>query len=140
LKQHGLSYVIVEADRKRAEKLRAQGTNVIYGDATREQVLAAASPQSARLIVVALPDPFQARRVITVARRLHAGIETVVRTHSDREAIYLSEVAGVGLAVMGEREIAIGISDYALQRLGISAAQAQSTMDRLRARDDDTTA
>jgi CPA2 family monovalent cation:H+ antiporter-2 len=132
-----LSYVVIDADQKRAEKLRAEGTHVVYGDATREEVLAAASPEAARLIVVALPDAFQARRVIAVARKLHAGIETVVRTHSDREAIYLSEEAGVGLAVMGEREIAIGISDYTLQRLGIGAAEAQTTMNRLRARDDD---
>ena len=137
LQQHGLSYVVVEVDRKRAERLRARGIAVVYGDATREEVLAAASPQQARLIVVALPDAFQARQVITTARKLHASIETVVRTHSDKEAIYLSEEAGVGLAVMGEREIAIGISDYTLQRLGVGAAQAQATMDRLRARDDD---
>ena len=99
--------------------------------------MAAALPQNARLIVVALPDAFQARRAIAIARKLHASIETVVRTHSDEEADYLSEEAGVGLAVMGEREIAISISDFALQRLGVSAGQAQVTMDRLRARDDD---
>jgi CPA2 family monovalent cation:H+ antiporter-2 len=137
LQHHGLSYVVIEADRKLAESLRAQGMHVIYGDATREEVLAAASPEAARLIVVALPDAFTARRVISIARKLHSGIETVVRTHSDEEAIFLADEAQVGLAVMGEREIAIGISDFALQRLGVSAAHAQATMDRLRARDDD---
>jgi CPA2 family monovalent cation:H+ antiporter-2 len=134
LQHHGLSHVVIEADRKLAERLRANGLHVIYGDATREDVLAAALPRSARLIVVALPDAFQARRVISIARKFHPGIETVVRTHSDEEALYLAEEAGVGLAVMGEREIAIGISDFALQRLGIAAHHAQATMNRMRAR------
>jgi monovalent cation:H+ antiporter-2, CPA2 family len=89
---------------------------VIYGDATREDVLAAAMPQSARLIVVALPDAFQARRVIAIARKFHPSIETVVRTHSDEEAIYLAEEAGVGLAVMGERARPQSRSSHASDR------------------------
>src|SRR5215213_5519659 len=133
LERHGLSYVVIEADRRLAEKLRAEGMQVIYGDATREEVLAAASPQSARLLVVALPDAFQARRVIALARKLHPDIETVVRTHTEAEAAYLDEEAHVGLAVMGEREIAFSISDYALQRLGVEAEPAKATMERLRA-------
>jgi CPA2 family monovalent cation:H+ antiporter-2 len=135
LRHHGLNYVVVEANRRLAEALRASGTTVIYGDATREEVLAAAQPQQARLIVIALPDAFQARRVLEIAQKLHPGIDTVVRTHSDEEAIYLAEKVGVGLAVMGEREIAIGISQFALQRLGIGADEAHTTMERLRARD-----
>ncbi len=131
LRAHGLSYVVVESDRKLAEKLRSEGTRVVYGDATREEVLAAALPRSARLIVVALPDAFQARQVISLARKLNPEIETVVRTHSEAEALYLAE-SGVGLAVMGEREIAVGMSDFALQRLGVDARTARSTVDRLR--------
>jgi CPA2 family monovalent cation:H+ antiporter-2 len=133
LARHGLPYVVVEADRRLAERLRERGGHVIYGDATREEVLAAALPQAARLIVVALPDAFQARRVISLARTLNPKIETAVRTHSDAEAHYLADL-GVGLAVMGEREIAFGMSDFALQRLGVSAEDAQETVNRLRAR------
>lgn len=131
LQAHGLAYVVVEFDRKLAEKLRREGTRVIYGDATHEEVLAAALPQTARLIVVALPDAFQTRQVIALARKLNPAIETVVRTHSETEALYLAE-SGVGLAVMGEREIAVGMSDYALQRLGVEAREARDTVDRLR--------
>lgn len=133
LARHGLPYLVVEADRRLAERLRERGGHVIYGDATREEVLAAALPQAARLIVVALPDAFQARRVISLARTLNPKIETAVRTHSDAEAHYLADL-GVGLAVMGEREIAFGMSDFALQRLGVSAEDAQETVNRLRAR------
>jgi CPA2 family monovalent cation:H+ antiporter-2 len=95
------------------------------------EVLAAAHPRSARLIVVALPDAFQARRVISLARKLNPAIETVVRTHSETKALFLAE-SGVGLAVMGERELAVGMADFALPRLGIEARDARSTVNRLR--------
>ncbi len=131
LRAHGLNYIVIDSDRKLTEKLRAEGTRVVYGDATHEEVLAAALPQSARLIVVALPDAFQARQVISLARKFNPAIETVVRTHSEAEALYLAE-SGVGLAVIGEREIAVGMSDFALQRLGVGARDARTTVDRLR--------
>jgi len=133
LEQHGLSYVVVEADRRLAETLRAEEVQAIYGDATREEVLAAAFPQNARLLVVALPDAFQARQVIALARKLNGEIETVVRTHTDAEAAYLDKEAHVGLAVMGEREIALSISEFALQRPGVEAEHAKATLECLRA-------
>jgi CPA2 family monovalent cation:H+ antiporter-2 len=34
--------------------------------------------------------------------------------------------------VIGEREIAVGMSDFALQRLGIEAHEARATVDQLR--------
>ncbi|MFD2181647.1 cation:proton antiporter [Rhodoplanes azumiensis] len=132
LRRHKLDYVVIEADRRLAETLRDGGTPVVYGDASRPEVLGATFPELARLIVVALPDAFHARRVIALARALNPTIETVVRTHSEAEALYLAD-AGVGLAVMGEREIAFGMSDFALQRLGVSAEDAQDTVNRLRA-------
>lgn len=130
--QHGLSFVIIESDRARAEKLKALGRTVIYGDATRQEVLSAASPRDARLLVVALPDAFHARHVITLARKMNPKIETVVRTHSNQEASYLEQEAGVGLVVMGEREVALSMSDFALQRLGVTSEEAQATINSLR--------
>lgn len=130
--RHALPFVIIENDRVRAEKLKALGWTVIYGDATRPEVLAAASPRDARLLVVALPDAFHARHVIALARKMNPGIETVVRTHSNQEAAYLEQEAGVGLVVMGEREVALSMSDFALQRLGVTSADAQATVNSLR--------
>ena len=43
-------------------------------------------------------------------------IDTVVRTHSDHEREHF-EKEGVGRVMMGERELALGMTDYALERL-----------------------
>jgi hypothetical protein len=85
--------------------LRKQGVPVVYGDAARPGVLEHAGLQDARLLVVTAPDPFQARAVIDLARRIHPGIDIVLRTHSEAEREYL-ESRNVGKAVMGESELA----------------------------------
>jgi CPA2 family monovalent cation:H+ antiporter-2 len=135
LLRHGLPVVVIEGDRHIADALREAATlPVIWGDAAQEEVLAAANPAAARLLILALPGAWEARRVMALARAAQPGIGIAVRTHDDGEIAWLREVAGVDLAVMGEREVALGMADFAMQRLGVSAATAQATVDSLRAR------
>jgi len=47
-----------------------------------------------------------------------------VRTHSEGEVAHL-ERQGVGVAIMGERELAFGLMDYALRSLGLSDEKAR---------------
>jgi CPA2 family monovalent cation:H+ antiporter-2 len=114
-------YVVVEQNRELFESLRDRGLPVIYGNAGRRTVLELARPERARLIIVTAPDPFQARAVVDLARRINPSIASVVRTHSEEERAYL-ERAGVGLAVMGERELARTMARYALQAAGVEPA------------------
>jgi CPA2 family monovalent cation:H+ antiporter-2 len=85
----------------------------LYGDASRAAVLAAAHPERARLILITTTDPFQARAIMDLARKANPSIETVVRTHSEEERAYL-EANGVGMAVLGERELARTMALHAL--------------------------
>ncbi|HEU4524768.1 MAG TPA: YbaL family putative K(+) efflux transporter [Gemmatimonadales bacterium] len=107
-------YVVIEQSRELFESLRDRGLPAIYGNASRSIVLKLARPERARLIVVTAPDPFQARAIVEQARRLNPEIASVVRTHSAEERAYL-ERAGVGHAVMGERELARAMARYALE-------------------------
>ncbi|SFK23327.1 NAD-binding protein [Falsiroseomonas stagni] len=135
LRRHHLPLIVVEEDRAGAERLVAQGIPAIWGDATREEVFHAAAPERARLVIVALPDAPQAREVLRLARAARPGIQAVVRTHTDEEATWLEqEIAGTGLVLMGERETALGMADYAMQALGVAASTAQATVDVLRRR------
>jgi monovalent cation:H+ antiporter-2, CPA2 family len=118
LRQQGIPHVVVERDRRRAEELRARGQAVVWGDAAAPGVLEAAHVESARLLVIAAPDAFQARRILEVARRANPRIDTVARAHGNAELQYL-ERQGVGLTLMGERELALGMMHYALRSLGL---------------------
>ena len=127
----GMPYVIIEQNRETAEALRAKGLPVLYGDAARPGVLREAHVDQARLLIVATPDPFQSRAMIDLAREANPKIETVARTHSENERDYL-ERHGVGLALIGERELALGMAHYALLRMGCEEKRADATVDAIR--------
>lgn len=133
LRRHGMPFVVIEGDRRNAEHAKAAGVPAIWGDAARPEVLAAARPEAARLLVLALPDAEESARVLVLARRANPGVAAAVRAHSDDEVELLTRDAAVGLVVMGERETALGMADFALRRLGLDAGAAQDTVDALRA-------
>jgi CPA2 family monovalent cation:H+ antiporter-2 len=133
LGRHAIPYVVVERDRVVAEGLRKRGVPAVYGDAARAGILAHVHLETARLLVVAAPDPYHARRIIELAREMNPNVATVVRTHSVAEMAYL-ERAGVTRAVMGERELAFGMAHYALRNLGFTDDQADGTIDTIRRR------
>ncbi|CAO4176531.1 YbaL family putative K(+) efflux transporter [Methylorubrum aminovorans] len=137
LQDWNLPFVVVERDRRRVEELRSQGVPAVFGDATAPGILDAADIGSARLVVVATPDPHQARRLLTKARAANPGIDSVVRTHSDSERRRLEE-DGVGLVLMAERELALGMMTYALRSLGVREGEARLFVDSSRSESQET--
>ncbi len=131
LARRSIPYAVVEQDRERTEALREQGLPMIHGDATRPGVLGQARLEHARLLVVAAPDPYQVRTIIENARSANSAIETVVRTHSENEREYL-EKHGVGLALVGERELALSLAHHALMQMGCSDDEADATVSEVR--------
>jgi CPA2 family monovalent cation:H+ antiporter-2 len=123
LDQVRVPYVVVERNRELLESLRDRGVPAVYGDASRGTVLELARPDRARLIIVTAPDPFQARAVLDLARKMNPSIATVVRTHREEEREYLQK-AGADLAVMGERELARAMARHALEVVGAQPAAA----------------
>jgi CPA2 family monovalent cation:H+ antiporter-2 len=130
-----LPYVIVERDWRRVEELRAGGLPAIYGDASAPGILSAAGVDRARLLIVAAPDGYQARRILEIAREANPDIDTVVRTHSEAELEHLERM-GVGLAVLAERELALGMMGYSLRSLGLSEGEARLFVQSARKYDD----
>jgi len=132
LAEHGIPHVAIEADHGVAMDLRARGVPVVWGDAAQPEVLKAARPETASLIILAMPDAFGCRRVLAMARAANPAIAATARAHNDEEASFLGRLDGVGLVVMGEREIALGMAGFALQHFQLEADAAQRTVDRLR--------
>ncbi|MFO1129611.1 MAG: YbaL family putative K(+) efflux transporter [Rhodospirillales bacterium] len=130
-----LPYVVVERDRRLIEDLRARGVRAVFGSASAPGILSAADIEHARLLIIAAPDPYAARRVLELARALNPDIDTVVRTHSEVELAHL-EAEGVGLAVLAERELALGMMGYALRSLGLSEGEARLFVQSSRRFDD----
>ena len=129
LQAQGLPFVVIERDHLMLANAQAAGIPTIVGDAASPGVLATAGIEHARLVVVATPDGFQARRIVELARQLRPGIDLVVRTHSASELQAL-EALQVGRVVMGERELANGMLEYALRSLGVPAERARAVAGR----------
>jgi CPA2 family monovalent cation:H+ antiporter-2 len=117
LAEKGIPYVVVEKDRALVESLYARDVRAIFGDSTAPGILDAARIDTAKLILIAVPDGVQALRTLEVARRRNPGIESAVRTHSVSVLEQL-ERRGVGKAVMAERELASSLKNYALKVFG----------------------
>lgn len=133
LRRHNQSFVVVEADHAAADALRRGGIPVVWGDAARAEVLHAARPEAARMIVLAMPEAAGCRRVLDIARAANPAIIAAARAHDEEEAAFLEREQGMGLVVMGEREIALGMADFAMTRLGVPADHALQTVEELRA-------
>lgn len=121
LREQRIPFVVAEQNREAVEQLRAAGIPAVSGDAAEPVVLIQAHVARARMLVIATPDTFQARKMIEIARTLKPDIDTVVRTHTDEEADLLkSEHAG--RVFMGEHELAAGMSRHVLERMTRSHA------------------
>jgi CPA2 family monovalent cation:H+ antiporter-2 len=115
----GVSHVVVEQNREQVEKLRANNILAVSGDATEPSVLIQAHIARAGMLVIATPDAFDARKMLEIARTLNPAIETVLRTHSEEEATLLQREAA-GAVFMGEHELARGMAQHVLARMGLA--------------------
>jgi monovalent cation:H+ antiporter-2, CPA2 family len=115
LTANGISFVVAEENREIVEKLRESGVPAVSGDASEPTVLIQAHVHRARMLVIATPDTLDVRRMIEIARTVNPRIETVVRTHSEEEAVLL-EKENAGKVFLGEHELAIAMTRHVLER------------------------
>ncbi|TCO81507.1 Kef-type potassium/proton antiporter (CPA2 family) [Plasticicumulans lactativorans] len=117
LGERGIPYVVAEQNREIVEQLRAQGVPAVSGDAADPAVLIQAHIVNAGILVIATPDTLNVRKMVEIARTLNPDIETVVRSHNETEAELL-EHERIGKVFIGERELAHGMAQHVLARMG----------------------
>ena len=108
LKDAGLPLVVIEDADTALEALRASAIETITGNAADPETLAAADPASARRLIVAIPNAFEAGQIVRQAKVANSAITIIARAHSDSEVKHLTDL-GADSVIMGEREIARGI-------------------------------
>jgi monovalent cation:H+ antiporter-2, CPA2 family len=88
------------------------GIEHIRGNAAKDEVLAAANLKDAKLLFVAIPEAFEAGQIVEQARRANPNLPIVARAHFDGEVDHLL-AHGANKVIMGEREIATAMLDFA---------------------------
>jgi CPA2 family monovalent cation:H+ antiporter-2 len=118
LREMGQPYLVIEERPAIAEQLRAAGTEVIIGNAAQSAMLDAANVAGARFLISAIPNPFESGNLIESARAANPALDIIARAHSDAEIEYLTKL-GANKIIMGEREIARGISEHIVERISV---------------------
>lgn len=106
-----IDLVVIEQNRERVLQLRDSGFHAIAGDATHADTLREAALEKATALIVAVPNPFEARRIVETARSMAPGVKVLVRAHNDEEMEYFTS-QGVDLPVMGPREVGRRMVQY----------------------------
>lgn len=106
-----MDLVVIDLNRERVEAMRERGIHAVAGDAAFKDTLQQAAIDKAEAIIVAVPNAYEARRIVEVARELRPDIEVLVRAQTDEELEYFAK-QNVDLAVAGPQEVALRMIEY----------------------------
>ena len=101
----GREVVVIESEPDVATPPDPAAARLITGNAASPAVLDRADLGEAAVLLVAIPDTFEAGQIIEQARARNAKMKIVARAHSEAEVDYL-QGRGADRTIMGEREIA----------------------------------
>jgi CPA2 family monovalent cation:H+ antiporter-2 len=119
----GIPFIALDADPQRIARARAQGINIVFGNADRPEVLQAAGIGRARAVVVTYPDVHSAMRVIQTVHRSRPAIPVVVRTTDDKDVARL-KAAGATEVIPDVHESGLLIAAETLVHAGIPMKRA----------------
>ncbi|CAG0988325.1 Putative cation/proton antiporter YbaL [Geobacteraceae bacterium] len=90
LKVQKIPHVVIETNPFTVSTEKSKGTRIMFGDATRPEVLTHAAVERARIIVIAISDAAASRRVVAQARQMNPTIHIIVRTRyiAEMEPLY----------------------------------------------------
>ena len=102
-------------------QLRDRNVAAVLGDASEAVVLVQAHIARAGMLVIATTDTVNVRKMADVAKRLNPKIEIVLRTRDEVEA-RLFEKEALGKVFVGKYELALGMTRYILERMGVHSS------------------
>jgi CPA2 family monovalent cation:H+ antiporter-2 len=108
-------FLAVELNGDTVRRARAEGIPILYGDATRRDVLEAAGIERAAVAVYAISDPIGSRRAVSLCREVAPDLYVLVRTRQVVEIEPLYE-AGASEVVAEEFESSIELFMRVLDR------------------------
>ena len=119
LRDAGVPFVVIEDRAEPAQAAREDGAEVLMGNAADPEVLKAAGLSTAKHLIVAIPETFEAGQVVEQARAANPQLEILARAHSAAEVEHLTK-CGATHTILGERAIARAL--LALVSAGLAPA------------------
>ncbi len=122
LDAESINYVALDMDPERIHAVAAAGETVVYGDASRREVLVAAGLSRAQAVVVTYADLHSTMAVLRHVRELRPELPVVVRTIDDAHIDRLKQ-AGATEVVSEVMEGSLMLASHAMMLLGVPLAQ-----------------
>ena len=136
LTEHGQPFLAVDANASTVARGRAEGANVVYGDAGRHEMLERCGVAAARAVVVTMDAPTKVDEVVVAVRALRPDLVLIARARDDKHAVRLYQL-GVTDAVPETTEASLQLAENTLVDIGVPMglvlASVHERRDRYRA-------
>ncbi|ADR18370.1 cation:proton antiporter [Calditerrivibrio nitroreducens] len=118
LKETDIRYIICEMNINTVREMAKKGEPIIFGDATKEEILHVLGVEKARVVVIAISDPEATKRIVKLTKNIREDICVLVRTR------YVAEVEmfrrlGADEIIPEEFETSIEIFSRVLMRYNV---------------------
>jgi CPA2 family monovalent cation:H+ antiporter-2 len=131
LRRTGVPYVVLELNAEAVRNATNEGEPVVYGDATRREVLYHVGLERARILVLAISDPAATRHTVSLGRQMNPNIHIIVRTRYMTEMQDLRNL-GADEVIPEEFETSIEIFSRVLREYGIGRNIIQRQVEAIR--------
>ncbi|MDQ3685304.1 MAG: cation:proton antiporter [Acidobacteriota bacterium] len=131
LRKVRVPYLILELNAEVVREASAWGERIIYGDATRKEVLHHVRLEYARILVLAISDATATRHTVSLARGMNPDIHLIVRTRYMAELADLLQL-GANDVIPEEFETSIEIFSRVLKEYGIARRAIQQRVEEIR--------
>jgi monovalent cation:H+ antiporter-2, CPA2 family len=130
LRDNGFEVIIVEMNIDTVQKLRTDGRQVVYGDASQREILLHAGIEHAEGLIIS-SSSVPASAVVQASRELNPRVRILTRATYLAQSAALRE-AGADAVFSSEGEIALSMADFLMERLGATDEQIDRERDRVR--------
>ena len=99
MQSKGTPFIAVDASSRCVEHAAAEGFPIVFGDATRPEMLDALHLQSARAIAVCIDDPSSTLQLVALIHYIFPDMLVIARAYDERHAEELKQ-AGAGEVIL----------------------------------------
>jgi monovalent cation:H+ antiporter-2, CPA2 family len=131
LRENEIVPAIVDLNLETVRRLRSEGLQAVYGDATSREALEEAGVGTAVALILSSSGMRGSEESIRLARELNPKIRVFARSSYLREVDELKK-AGADVVFAGEGEVALTMTEFLLRQLGATAEQVDRERERIR--------
>ena len=116
--QEGIRFIALDLDPRRVQEASVAGERVVYGDASRREVLLAAGLMRAKTLVITYDDKHSALKILHLVNQMRPELPVVVRA-TDETNIEELRMAGAAEVVAEVTEGSVMLASQALLLSGV---------------------